>query len=61
MERQFNIKIDVHGFEPDDYFFSGFFNTLGVNYALNSVCHSLGLDYEYEAKKNTVKIFPQND
>jgi len=61
LERQFNIKIKMQGFEPDDYFFSGSFNTLGVKYALNSVCHSLGLDYEFVSGKNDVKIYPQSD
>jgi ferric-dicitrate binding protein FerR (iron transport regulator) len=58
LQRQFNVKIDIQGFDPHNRLYSGYFTNESISTALDLVCVPMGLMYEIDYKANLVRIFP---
>jgi len=58
IERQFDVKIQVQGLNPDNRFFSGSFTNENLNVALEDVCEPNNLHFESKVRTGVVIIKP---
>jgi transmembrane sensor len=58
--RQFNIRIEYEGFNPNNWLYSGYFTNNNVNIALDLICIPAGLKHEYDSKNNVFRIYQKN-
>jgi ferric-dicitrate binding protein FerR (iron transport regulator) len=58
IERQFDVKIEVQGFDPVDRLYSGYFTNEQIRNALDLVCVPMGLIYEMDYKAGVVRVYP---
>jgi len=56
LERQFGIKIEIRGFNPEGRLYTGYFTTNNLEGALNLVCVPMGLNYKIDQSKKIVII-----
>ncbi len=60
LQRQFNVKVNIQGFDPQNRLYSGYFTNESISTALDLVCVPMGLMYEVDYKANVVRVFPMN-
>ena len=60
LERQFNIVIQVEGFNPQERIYTGYFTKDGYLNALDLVCLPMGLSYDIDRNAGVVRISPVN-
>jgi ferric-dicitrate binding protein FerR (iron transport regulator) len=58
LQRQFNVKIDIQGFDSQNRLYSGYFTNENITTALDLVCIPMGLMHEIDSKANLVRVFP---
>jgi len=58
IERQFNVKIEVQGFDPESRLYSGYFTNEQIRNALDLVCVPMGLMYEMDYQAGVVRVYP---
>lgn len=58
IERQFDVKIEVKGFDPTNRLYSGYFTNELIRNSLDLVCVPMGLMYEMDYQAGVVKVYP---